>query len=303
MRTWIFRPRRRRKSDEDPEHFMPPGFGPVPGLDSPPPVVEAGAPLTAAPFAFDLNVEVEPEDEETDAHLRACRRLSCPSKTAAAAEAAPPRRRRPRAKAATSRGRRGCPASAVPPRLHAPPVPGRGGSPPGGARLRLRPRRPPRHALPPVHRRPPRPPLPARARNAGRAGRACADPGPRPAGWPRGRGHRRRRQDRARVPAGVGWQRGALLESPKWLVYCNGRRVGFAVRRETMSDGEGWAMEKLWAVTAGAGRLPGGGVEYLRGQFERIVGSADAASFHLVEPLGWLGAHGDGGLSVFFHRI
>ncbi|KAI4998134.1 hypothetical protein ZWY2020_053476 [Hordeum vulgare] len=67
MRTWIFRPRRRRKSDEDPEHFMPPGFGPVPGLDSPPPVVEAGAPLTAAPFAFDLNVEVEPEDEETDA--------------------------------------------------------------------------------------------------------------------------------------------------------------------------------------------------------------------------------------------
>ncbi|KAI4998133.1 hypothetical protein ZWY2020_053475 [Hordeum vulgare] len=96
---------------------------------------------------------------------------------------------------------------------------------------------------------------------------------------------------------------GALLESPKWLVYCNGRRVGFAVRRETMSDGEGWAMEKLWAVTAGAGRLPGGGVEYLRGQFERIVGSADAESFHLVEPLGWLGAHGDGGLSVFFHRI
>ncbi|KAE8808655.1 hypothetical protein D1007_14727 [Hordeum vulgare] len=55
------------QSDEDPEHFMPPGFGPVPGLDSPPPVVEAGAPLAAAPFAFDLNVEVEPEDEETGA--------------------------------------------------------------------------------------------------------------------------------------------------------------------------------------------------------------------------------------------
>ncbi|KAM3311053.1 hypothetical protein ACQJBY_031607 [Aegilops geniculata] len=96
---------------------------------------------------------------------------------------------------------------------------------------------------------------------------------------------------------------GALLESPKWMVYCNGSRVGFAAMRETMSDGEGWAMEKLWAVTAGAGRLPGGGVEYLRGQFERIVGSADAESFHLVEPLGWLGVHGDGGLSVFFHRI
>uniref|UniRef100_A0ACD5XBP0 Uncharacterized protein n=1 Tax=Avena sativa TaxID=4498 RepID=A0ACD5XBP0_AVESA len=96
---------------------------------------------------------------------------------------------------------------------------------------------------------------------------------------------------------------GALLDSPKWLVYCNGRRAGFAARREAPSDGEGWAMEKLWAVTAGAGRLPGGGVEYLRGRFERIVGSSDAESFHLVEPIGWLGVHGDGGLSVFFHRI
>ncbi|CAM0876035.1 unnamed protein product [Alopecurus aequalis] len=96
---------------------------------------------------------------------------------------------------------------------------------------------------------------------------------------------------------------GALLESPKWLVYCNGGRAGFATRREEPSDAEGWAMEKLWAVTAGAGRLSGGGVEYLRGRFERIVGSADAESFHLVEPIGWLGVHGDGGLSIFFHRI
>jgi uncharacterized protein (TIGR01570 family) len=96
---------------------------------------------------------------------------------------------------------------------------------------------------------------------------------------------------------------GALLESPKWLVYCNGGRAGFAARREAPSDAEGWAMEKLWAVTAGAGRLPGGGVEYLRGRFERVVGSLDAESFHLVEPIGWLGVHGDGGLSIFFHRI
>lgn len=96
---------------------------------------------------------------------------------------------------------------------------------------------------------------------------------------------------------------GALLESPKWLVYCNGRRVGFAARREKPSDAEGWVLEKLWAVTAGAGRLPGGGVEYLRGRFEKVVGSSDAESFHLVEPIGWLGVNGDGGLSIFFHRI
>ncbi|CAN6309482.1 unnamed protein product [Urochloa humidicola] len=99
---------------------------------------------------------------------------------------------------------------------------------------------------------------------------------------------------------------GALLASPKWLVYCNGRRAGYAARREAPSDAEGWVLEKLRAVTAGAGRLPGGGVEYLRGRFERIVGSSDAESFHLMEPIGWPevnGGGGDGGLSIFFHRI
>ncbi|RCV41050.1 hypothetical protein SETIT_9G105000v2 [Setaria italica] len=103
---------------------------------------------------------------------------------------------------------------------------------------------------------------------------------------------------------------GALLASPKWLVYCNGRRAGYAARREGPSDAEGWVLEKLRAVTAGAGRLPGGGVEYLRGRFERIVGSPDAESFHLLEPIGWPelkggggGVDGDGGLSIFFHRI
>jgi uncharacterized protein (TIGR01570 family) len=102
---------------------------------------------------------------------------------------------------------------------------------------------------------------------------------------------------------------GALLASPRWLVYCNGRRAGYAARREGPSDAEGWVLEKLRAVTAGAGRLPGGGVEYLRGRFERIVGSSDAESFHLLEPIGWPevngngGGGGDGGLSIFFHRI
>ncbi|KAJ1293745.1 hypothetical protein BS78_01G092400 [Paspalum vaginatum] len=106
------------------------------------------------------------------------------------------------------------------------------------------------------------------------------------------------------APAAAASHGGALLCSPKWLVYCNGRRVGFAARRDGPSDAEGWVLDKLRAVTAGAGRLPGGGVEYLRGRFERIVASSDAESFHLVEPVGWPGAGGcDGGLSIFFHRI
>jgi hypothetical protein len=52
-----------------PEHFMPPGYNPAPELDSPPLDEEAGAPLAAAPLAFDLNVE--PEDEETRALVAA----------------------------------------------------------------------------------------------------------------------------------------------------------------------------------------------------------------------------------------
>jgi uncharacterized protein (TIGR01570 family) len=100
----------------------------------------------------------------------------------------------------------------------------------------------------------------------------------------------------------------ALLDVPRWLVYCNGRRVGYAARRGRPSDAEGWVLEKLRAVTAGAGRLPGGGVQYLRGRFERVVGSPDAESFHLVEPIGLMGVHNgrggcDSGLSIFFHRI
>lgn len=54
-------------SDEDPEHFMPPGYGPVPGLEAPPQEEEIEAPLAAGPLAFDLNVKLEHEDEETGA--------------------------------------------------------------------------------------------------------------------------------------------------------------------------------------------------------------------------------------------
>ncbi|TVU42278.1 hypothetical protein EJB05_08673, partial [Eragrostis curvula] len=90
---------------------------------------------------------------------------------------------------------------------------------------------------------------------------------------------------------------GALLDAPRWLVYFNGRRAGYAARRGSPSDAEGWVLEKLRAVTAGAGKLPGrGGVEYLRGRFRRVVGSPDAESFHLVGPSGWLGVNGGGEL-------
>jgi hypothetical protein len=69
------------------------------------------------------------------------------------------------------------------------------------------------------------------------------------------------------------------------------------------ADAEGWVLEKLRTVTAGAARLHPrhGGVEYLRGRFAR----GSPKSFHLVEPIGWLRVNNDGGgshgdLSIFF---
>jgi hypothetical protein len=62
-------------------------------------------------------------------------------------------------------------------------------------------------------------------------------------------------------------------------------------------------LEKLRAVTAGQPASAGGGVEYLRGRFERIVASSDAESFHLTEWRGVSGGGFDGGLSIFFHRV
>ncbi|KAE8776225.1 hypothetical protein D1007_51166 [Hordeum vulgare] len=49
-------------SNEDPEHFMPPGYGLVPDLELPPPTEESGALTTATPMVFDLIVKDEPEE-------------------------------------------------------------------------------------------------------------------------------------------------------------------------------------------------------------------------------------------------
>ncbi|KAM0842251.1 hypothetical protein ACQ4PT_058489 [Festuca glaucescens] len=65
---------------------------------------------------------------------------------------------------------------------------------------------------------------------------------------------------------------GWLLEEPIWTMFCNGKRVGYAVRREP-TDADVSVLETLWAVSMGGGVLPGragadapdGEMAYMRG--------------------------------------
>ncbi|KAF7099302.1 hypothetical protein CFC21_100947 [Triticum aestivum] len=105
-----------------------------------------------------------------------------------------------------------------------------------------------------------------------------------------------------------------LLDEVAWTMFCNGRKTGYAVRREA-TDYDLTVMETLRAVSMGAGVLPvaagagGGGssgsaadeeVAYMRGCFEHLVGSWDSESLYMVTPQG--GGTGPE-LAVFFVRL
>ncbi|XP_010548823.1 PREDICTED: protein MIZU-KUSSEI 1 [Tarenaya hassleriana] len=91
-----------------------------------------------------------------------------------------------------------------------------------------------------------------------------------------------------------------LLSTPLWNMYCNGRKVGFAIKREP-SKAELAALNVLSSVTEGAGVINADEkdhVMYLRASFERVFGSSDSESFHLIDPHGIIGQE----LSIFFFR-
>jgi uncharacterized protein (TIGR01570 family) len=106
----------------------------------------------------------------------------------------------------------------------------------------------------------------------------------------------------------------SLLEEAMWTAYVNGRRVGYAVRREA-SEGDLAVMQLLSTVSVGAGVLPGdvvdapagagaeadGEVTYMRAGFDRVVGSKDSESFYMVSPEG--GGGGGTELSIFLVRV
>ncbi|KAF8405149.1 hypothetical protein HHK36_010047 [Tetracentron sinense] len=94
----------------------------------------------------------------------------------------------------------------------------------------------------------------------------------------------------------------SLLSVPTWVMHCNGRRLGFATRRQ-MTDKDAWLLETMRTVSAGAGILPGKapnstGFKYLRGTFDRVLGS-DSEAYYLNDPSGCFAQE----LSVFFLRL
>ncbi|XP_009609935.1 protein MIZU-KUSSEI 1-like [Nicotiana tomentosiformis] len=96
----------------------------------------------------------------------------------------------------------------------------------------------------------------------------------------------------------------SLLSMPIWTMYCNGKKVGFAVKRKpTKFDLQ--VLKQMESVVVGAGTVHGNkeinhedDIMYLRGKFERVHGSCDSESFHLIDPEGSMGQQ----LSIFFLR-
>ena len=117
---------------------------------------------------------------------------------------------------------------------------------------------------------------------------------------PDAEGGARRKRGGARAPP--------LLDEPAWTMFCNGKKTGYAVRREATDD-DLTVMETLRAVSMGAGVLPGtrcssppadDEVPYLRGCFDHFVGSRDSESLYMIAPQG--GTTGPE-LAVFFVRL
>ncbi|EYU42916.1 hypothetical protein MIMGU_mgv1a014039mg [Erythranthe guttata] len=102
-----------------------------------------------------------------------------------------------------------------------------------------------------------------------------------------------------------------LIDEPIWTMYCNGRKVGYAVKRDPTDD-DLKVMQVLHAVSMGAGVLPagesGGGaagevaegeLTYMRAHFEKVVGSKDSETYYMMNPDGNSGPE----LSIFFVRV
>ncbi|KAL5973474.1 hypothetical protein ACLOJK_030125 [Asimina triloba] len=82
----------------------------------------------------------------------------------------------------------------------------------------------------------------------------------------------------------------SLRSVPLWSMYCNGRKVGFAIRRRA-SEKDREVLKAVQATSAGAGIVPPASageeeVMFMRGSYQRVVGSRDSEAFHLIDPSG-----------------
>jgi uncharacterized protein (TIGR01570 family) len=97
-----------------------------------------------------------------------------------------------------------------------------------------------------------------------------------------------------------------LLEEPLWRTYCNGKKSGFATRREC-GPKEWKVLKAVEPISMGAGVLPGNEAEagsdgelmYMRAKFERIVGSRDSEAFYMMNP----DSNGAPELSIYLLRV
>ncbi|KAK1420680.1 hypothetical protein QVD17_22480 [Tagetes erecta] len=102
----------------------------------------------------------------------------------------------------------------------------------------------------------------------------------------------------------------SLRSVPIWTLYCNGRKLGFAVRKKS-TEAVRVMLKSIQSTTVGAGVIPdfgfdfsssgvdsGGELIYMRANYECMVGGPDCESFHLINPDGCLGQE----LSIFLMR-
>ncbi|KAJ4971818.1 hypothetical protein NE237_004917 [Protea cynaroides] len=100
-------------------------------------------------------------------------------------------------------------------------------------------------------------------------------------------------------------EKAEVLEEPLWTMYCNGRKVGYGLKKEP-TDEDFNVMQLLHAVSMGAGVLPtvktdasDGELTYMRAYFERVIGSKDSETFYMMNPDGNSGPE----LTIFFVRV
>ncbi|MED6157940.1 hypothetical protein PIB30_028223 [Stylosanthes scabra] len=115
------------------------------------------------------------------------------------------------------------------------------------------------------------------------------------------------------LPAGCN-NSACLFSTPLWTMYCNGKKVGYAVKRKPCKT-DLQALHLMRSVAVGTGVLTikellnkheeeeeeeekTKVITYLKGDFRRLRGSRDSESFHWIDPDGDL----DQELSLFFFR-
>ncbi|KAJ0257505.1 Uncharacterized protein HA466_0083570 [Hirschfeldia incana] len=106
--------------------------------------------------------------------------------------------------------------------------------------------------------------------------------------------------DRRRSSSSMNSHSSSIFNVPVWSMYCNGRKMGFAVRRK-VTENDVVLLRMMQSVSVGAGVVPLDEEEqtlYLRARFERVTGSSDLESFHMMNPGGSYGQE----LSIFLLR-